>query len=68
VIFTPIREHEETVLLKTVEFPIDKAALIERARQMEVPVPVREALERLRDGTYHSRSDFVVAVEEMVSA
>ena len=28
--------------------PIDKAALIERARQMEVPVPVREALERSR--------------------
>jgi hypothetical protein len=68
VIFTPIKEHRESVLLEAVVFPIDKSALLERARQIDVPLPVREALERLRDGTYDSRSDFVLAVEAMVSA
>jgi hypothetical protein len=68
VVFTPIKEHRESGLLEAVVFPIDKSDLLERARQMDVPVPVREALERLRDGTYYSRSDFVLAVEEMVSA
>ena len=68
VTFTPIKEHRESVLLEAVVFPIDKSALLEHAREVEVPVPVREALERLRDGTYHSRSDFVLAVEAMVSA
>jgi hypothetical protein len=68
VIFTPIKEHKEAVLLEAVVFPIDKSALLERARQADVPVTVREALERLRDGTYYSRSDFVLAVEAMVSA
>jgi hypothetical protein len=68
VIFTPIKERKESVLLEAVVFPIDKSALLERARQIDVPVPVREALERLRDGTYQSRSDFVLAVEALVSA
>jgi Protein of unknown function (DUF2795) len=68
VVFTPIKEHRESGLLEAVVFPIDKSDLLERARQIDVPVPVREALERLRDGTYNSRSDFVLAVEEMVSA
>src|ERR1700733_1402780 len=54
VIFTPIKEHRESVLLEAVVFPIEKSALLERARQMDVPLPVREALERLRDGTYDS--------------
>jgi hypothetical protein len=68
VIFTPIKEHKEVVLLESVVFPIDKSALLEVARRTDVPVTVREALERLRDGTYYSRSDFVLAVEAMVSA
>lgn len=68
VTFTAMREHREVALLEAVVFPIDKSALLERARQVDVPATVREALERLRDGTYHSRSEFVLAVEELVSA
>jgi hypothetical protein len=66
--FTSVRERKEPRLLDAVVFPTDKAELLECALRNDVPETIREAIGRLPDGTYYSRSDFVAAVESIASA
>jgi hypothetical protein len=66
--FTSVRERKEPRLLDTVVFPTDRAELLECAVRNDVPETIREAIGRLPDGTYYSRSDFVAAVESIDSA
>jgi hypothetical protein len=67
VTFTSVRDRKEPILLEDVAFPVEKIALLERALHIGVPDPIREALERLPQTAFRSRSEFVVAVERMAS-
>lgn len=62
----PSKIELEPRLLESIDYPIDKDELLKRAHEMNVPDAVRDAVLRLRPGTYRSRDDFLAAVEAIV--
>ena len=62
----PSKLELEPRLLESTDYPIDKNELLKRAREMNVPDAVREAVLRLRSGTFRSRGNFLAAVEAIV--
>jgi hypothetical protein len=52
-------------LLDSIIYPIDKVALLDRAREIEVPSAVADAIHRLPAGPFASREELVQAIESI---
>jgi hypothetical protein len=57
----------EPRLLDSLRYPTDKDVLLERARELELPSAIQEAIRRFPSRSFRSRAELVAAVEEIDS-
>jgi len=62
------RPRVEPRLFDAIAFPTDKARLLERARELNAPDAVQEAIDRLPAGPIESRAELVAAIERITLA
>jgi hypothetical protein len=55
----------EPRLLEAIDYPTDRAALLCRAKKIDAPEAVQEAIRRLPSGSFRSLDELVTAVENI---